>query len=221
MNKIALSFDLEDWYHTPVITGYTFSKYKSVDDFFNEYKHKYDFLTEGFVKLFGLLEKKKITATFFIVADILERYPEIFNLLLNSNHEIACHSLNHQIPYNPKKKIFIQSPEDWKSELLTSKKILEKKFSNEVVGYRAPGAFIFDWMIKILENTGFKYDSSLAYNSFYNKTNIKLQNIPSNPYFISSENLSISKKKRWFNGASMVILQIQQCFFAWWRSIFF
>ena len=153
------------------------------------------FLRKVSLNYLGYLKKKKITATFFIVADILERYPEIFNLLSNSNHEIACHSLNHQIPYNPKKKIFTQSPKDWESELLTSKKILEKKFSSEVVGYRAPGAFIFDWMIKILENTGFKYDSSIAYNSFYNKTNIKLQNIPSNPYFISSENLSISKKK--------------------------
>jgi peptidoglycan-N-acetylglucosamine deacetylase len=195
VNKIALSFDLEDWYHTPVITGYTFSKYKNVNDFFNEYNNKYDFLTEGFIKLFELLERKKIIATFFIVADILERYPEIYNMLLNSNHEIACHSLNHQIPYNPQTKKFIQSQKEWEKELLTSKKIIEKRFSKEVIGYRAPGAFFFDWMIEILENAGFKYDSSIAFNSFYNKTNIKLLKIPSHPYYINSENLSISKNK--------------------------
>ena len=33
-NKIAISIDVEDWFHGPSITGSDFSFYSSIDDFF-------------------------------------------------------------------------------------------------------------------------------------------------------------------------------------------
>lgn len=192
-NKISLSFDVEDWYHTPVITGYSFSKYRTVPDFFNDWKEPYDCLTDAFVELMALLEKKNVTATFFVVADVLERYPEIVTLLKASKHEIACHSLHHQIPLNAKTKEVLQTKEQWEKELLQAKEQIESCFGRKIIGYRAPGAYFANWMVDILVNAGFKYDSSVAYNSIYNKTNVKLSNITTSSYYINPKTLDASE----------------------------
>jgi len=185
-NKIALSFDVEDWYHTPVITGYSFSKYRTVDDFFANWQGSYDCVTEAFLNLMELLEAKKVTATFFVVADVLDRYPEIVSALKKSNHEIACHSLHHQIPLNPKTKEVLQTRESWNEDLLKAKSLIENCFGKKIIGYRAPGAYFADWMVDMIINAGFEYDSSIAYNSIYNKTNIELSNVPSGSYFLNA-----------------------------------
>ncbi len=38
MNKnfIAVTVDIEDWYHIPSVTGSPFSKFKDVDEFFSK-----------------------------------------------------------------------------------------------------------------------------------------------------------------------------------------
>ncbi len=43
-NKIFLSVDLDDWYHTPAITGSSFSIYKTVDEFFQHWNEKFDYI---------------------------------------------------------------------------------------------------------------------------------------------------------------------------------
>jgi peptidoglycan/xylan/chitin deacetylase (PgdA/CDA1 family) len=190
LNKIFLSIDLDDWYHTPAITGSSFAMYKSVDDFFKDWNERFDYITDSTLKTLELLKKHNITATFFVIADQVERYPKIMKALKESKHEIACHSLHHQVPFDTKTKELIQSKEDWKSDLIQSKSILENYFEREIIGYRAPGAYFANWMIPILEECGFKYDSSVSDNSLYNKTNVELKNIPQNPYLINSNDLS-------------------------------
>lgn len=187
--KISISFDVEDWYHTPVITGYSFSLYPTVAEFFNSWKGRYDYLTIPFKENIRLLKEKNIRATFFVVADILERYPEVADILKNSDHEIACHSLHHQIPINPKSGELIQNKSEWFDDLVEAKERLESYFGKEITGYRAPGAFFADWMVEYIEQAGFKYDSSVAFNSLYNKTNVLLRDIPTYPYYMDNKTL--------------------------------
>ncbi len=189
-SKIALSFDVEDWYHTPAITGSSFSLYPSVNNFFENWKGEYDCMSDGFNFLIGLLEKHNIRATFFIVADIIDRYPHIVQALKNSNHEIACHSLHHTSAIDAKTKKSFQTPAIWEKELIQAKEKIESTFGIKVTGYRAPAAYFGKWMVKLLEKNGFQYDSSIAFNSIYNKTDVTLKNIPSSSYLINSENLS-------------------------------
>ncbi|MCX7735624.1 MAG: polysaccharide deacetylase family protein [Candidatus Kapabacteria bacterium] len=188
-NKIALSIDVEDWYHTPLVTGASFSKYKTLEEFFSEWEGKYDTITEPTLKILDLLKKYNIKATFFVVANVVQNYPEIVEALKNSPHEIGCHSLNHYSAIDSKTKQPLQSLEDWTKELIEAKSILENTFQREVIGYRAPGAYFGRWMIPVLEKLGFKYDSSIAYNSLYNKTDTVLIDIPTTPYRINSETL--------------------------------
>ncbi len=46
-NKMFLSIDLDDWYLTPAITGSSFAKYITVNDFFNDCKEPFDY-TENY-----------------------------------------------------------------------------------------------------------------------------------------------------------------------------
>lgn len=189
-NKIFLSIDLDDWYHTPAITGSSFAIYKTVDDFFNNWNKPYDFITDSTIKILDLLKRNNISATFFVISDLIDRYPKLIKALKESNHEIGCHSHHHFIPFNTKSKKQTQSSEEWEKELVNSKNILEKAFEREIIGYRAPGAFFANWMVPIIERNGFKYDSSISYNSLYNKTNVVLSEIPQNPYYLNSNDLS-------------------------------
>lgn len=212
-NKIALSFDVEDWYHTPVITGSSFSKYKSTEHFFKDWKGQYDCLSDGFYYLIDTLEKYNIRATFFMVADVIDRYPGIISRLKQSKHEIACHSLFHHCSIDAKTRKPLQSIEEWENELMSAKNKIETAFGVNVTGYRAPGAYFGKWMVKILERSGFLYDSSIAFNSLYNKTDVPLKNIPSVPYLLNSENLSPEN-------ADTSLVELPWCYFKMYPFVF-
>ncbi len=194
-NQIALSIDVEDWYHTPAISGSSFAKFKSLGDFFKNWSGRYDYLTDSALETLDLLKQHQIRATFFIVADTVERYPQIVEALQKSNHEIGCHGLHHVSAIDPKTKQPFQSKDEWVEDVSTAKKILEDTFQRKVTGFRAPNAYFGNWMVDELIKLGFEYDSSIAYNMMYNKTNVKLAKIPTTPYFMSSVTLSPTDRK--------------------------
>ena len=186
LNKIALTFDLDDWYHTPLISGSNFSHFKNLDEFFQYWGEKeYDFVTEPTLELLHILKNYGIKATFFIIADMIDRYPVLVEALKSSGHEIAHHSLNHTIPIHTKTKKQIQSKELWEEEFVTALNKIENTFDKSVLGYRAPGAYIDSWMLKVISKYDIKYDSSIAVNSFFNKTNFDFKNFPDHPFKIS------------------------------------
>jgi peptidoglycan/xylan/chitin deacetylase (PgdA/CDA1 family) len=189
MSRIAFTIDLDDWYHTPQITGSNFSVFKNIEEFYRKWEGDFDFLSNSLERLLELLDVRGIKATIFIIASIIDHYPRVVNLLKNCHHEIACHSLFHTVPFHSRTKELTQNLEEWESELLIAKKKIETTFGVKVIGYRAPGAYFADWMIPILIRNGFKYDSSISFNSIYNKTNVNLKNIPSAPYWLNEKTL--------------------------------
>jgi peptidoglycan-N-acetylglucosamine deacetylase len=190
-NNIALSFDIEDWYHGAAITGSSFSLYKDLNAFLADGDaDKNDCITEETIRILEILDELDIRATFFVVADVAIRYKRIAQALKKSPHEIASHSLTHQSAIDSKTKSEIQPREKWFEEQKEAKRILEDIFEREVIGFRAPNAYFANWMVPMLVELGFKYDSSIAYNIFYNKTNVTLRNVPSKPYRINSVTLN-------------------------------
>lgn len=189
-NKIALSFDIEDWYHAGPVSGSSFAKYKTLDDFLKNNKTQHtDCITDETLRILEILDNYQITATFFIIADVALRYPQITKALKNSKHEIASHSLTHQSAIDAKTKEPLQSKEEWFEDQKKAKEILEDIFEKEIIGFRAPNAYFANWMVPMLTELGFKYDSSIAHNSLYNKTNVDLNNIPTCPYLLNSNTL--------------------------------
>ena len=186
-NKIAFTVDLDDWYHTPLVAGANFSHYPDVPTFFREWKGRYDYITAATHRLLDMLDRHHVRATFFVIADQVERYPEIMQRLKTSGHEIAHHSLHHTIPFNTQTREETQSQQQWEAELILARTILEDFFETPVTGYRAPGAYFADWMIPLLIKHGFRYDSSVVSNSVYNKSNRDLKHFPKTPFWLDTD----------------------------------
>ena len=75
----------------------------------------------------------------------------------NRGHEVASHGYYH-------KRCDQQPLSELKTDLQAGKKILENIISARVYGYRAPNFSINNKVLQVIEECGYKYDSS--YNSF-------------------------------------------------------
>lgn len=179
----SLTVDIEDWYHIPSVCGSNFSQFRDVDEFFEKWDGRYDYLTTPTKRVLDLLDQHNLTATFFVVADVIEHYPGLVESIADRGHEIACHGLHHSCAIDSRTKKPLVSPEEFKKATLKAKKELEKISGDQVVGYRAPNAFIAGWMIDALEELGFRYDSSVSVNSLYNKSDSPLRGVSSSPYY--------------------------------------
>jgi polysaccharide deacetylase family protein (PEP-CTERM system associated) len=148
MNKVNLSFDIEDFYMSS-----TFDDIILRDD----WDTLPDNIIYGLDKILNYLYENNIKATFFFLGYVAERNPYLVEKVFNFGHEIASHGYNHLLVNN-------MSDIEFYNDLNRSKKILESIIGTEIIGYRAP-TFSLDLFqfskLKILEDLGFKYDSSL------------------------------------------------------------
>jgi peptidoglycan/xylan/chitin deacetylase (PgdA/CDA1 family) len=182
-NSLAITIDIEDWYHIPSVCGSPFSVYRDTDDFFASWKERYDYLSEPTGRILSLLRTYAIKATFFVVADVAEHYPGLVESIVSEGHEIACHGLHHGCAIDPKTRKPLIHQDRFEKETREAKDLLEEIAGVPVTGYRAPSALIAGWMIDSLEKIGFVYDSSVSVNSLYNKTDSSLQGVSTRPYF--------------------------------------
>ena len=181
-SQLAVSVDVEDWYHVPAVTGSSFSKYDNVGEFMSEWNKEYDYLTEPTHRTLDLLDTLGITATFFVVADVVDHYPGLVKSIAERGHEIGCHGLHHECTIDPDTKKPRFSREEYTNHLSRAKQKLEAASGKKVSGYRAPAAYVAGWVIDVLEEVGFNYDSSVSQNSLYNKTDQELDEIETIPY---------------------------------------
>ena len=178
----SLTVDIEDWYHIPSVCGSTFSEFRDVDEFFEKWNGRYDYLTNSTERVLKILDQYKIPATFFVVADVIEHYPGLVESIVEHGHEIACHGLHHSCVIDSRTKKPLINPDDFRRVTAKAKGDLERISGERVIGYRAPNALIAGWMIDILEDLEFRYDSSVSVNSFYNKSDSALKGVSSAPY---------------------------------------
>jgi len=192
---LAVTVDIEDWYHVPAVTGSPFSKYKDVDEFFAKWKGRYDYLTGPTQRVLDILDEFKIRATFFVVADVTEHYPGLVQQIAQRGHEIACHGLHHACKLNPETKKPLMSQSEFEQRTLQAKKLLEEASDQQVIGYRAPAAYVGGWILDTLEKLGFKYESSVSGNSFYNKSDSRLKGVGTKPYYPRKGGLEPGEKR--------------------------
>ncbi len=189
-HKIALSVDIEDWYHGPAVIGSDFSKYKTIEDFEKEHSFYFEKLEKYVDEVLEILSLQKVKATFFIVADLANRRPSIIEKINKHQHEIACHSLNHYSKCNPSTNQMRFTKTEFIERTNKARSILESFTSQKVIGYRAPNAYIHPSMIDWLEEMGFLYDSSVSINSLYKKGCGEIENVDTRPYYPLQGSLS-------------------------------
>lgn len=138
------SIDLESWVH------FYFSALKKDCDISSDEKKKLDsgYIPEAISTLLGLLDKYKQKATFFVLGEVYNWYPEAVRGIVKRGHEIAYHSHTHAL---------IKNGDVLRGELKKS-----EHFINEFnpAGFRAPNIYITRDAIQYLKEYGFKYSSS-------------------------------------------------------------
>jgi len=162
-----LGIDFEEWYH-PELIKQNISKEKRNPSVIN-----------GIDKILDLLRKHETFATFFVVGELLEIQPDIFDKIIENDHEIGFHTMYHDRLDSPEYK------EKFRDEI---KKFAELT-NHKSRGFRAPTFSLNNnssWAIDILAENDYMYDSSVvpAKTSMYG-----LPGAQESPYKISSKNI--------------------------------
>ncbi len=110
-------------------------------------------MLDGLERYIELLEKHDIKATLFVLSDLADEIKEKLQKFIKNGHKIALHGKRHVPPA-------LMDNEQFEQQILQAKNKLEEMFDVTVVGYRAPCFSIDREKLDILENLGFKYDSS-------------------------------------------------------------
>lgn len=144
----ALSFDLEDWFHLVGIRAVADTS--RWDGLTSIVEHYTDWILHT-------LSERDLSATFFIVGWIADRYPGLVRQIADQGHEIASHSYWHRAVYT-------LNPRSFREDLRRSIDSLEQITSRKVIGFRAPSFSITpgcEWAIDALIDEGLEYDASL------------------------------------------------------------
>ena len=160
-----LGIDFEDWYHPELVQKYIKDK-----------KHE-PRMFKGIDKILDMLRNNDTLATFFVVGELLESNPEIFDKIIENDHEIAFHTMYHTRIDSPDFK------QSFPKEIAKFSELTNKKSK----GFRAPTFSLNEtssWIIDSLSKFDYIYDSSVvpAKTDLYG-----LPNAQHGPYRISSD----------------------------------
>jgi polysaccharide deacetylase family protein (PEP-CTERM system associated) len=141
----ALTIDVEEWYQTILF----YERFEG--------KQKESGIRRTIEEILLLLDDYKTHATFFVVASVAERYPDLIESIASCGHEIASHGYAHR-------SLSTFSPAEFSEDVARSIDILARITGRKILGYRAP-----TWSLtardtesqKILQSSGLRYDSSI------------------------------------------------------------
>lgn len=173
--KNAFTVDVEDWYQT--------MDFDIDSSQWNKYEDRVKANTE---KILDIMDKTNTKGTFFILGCVAQKHPDLVKDIVSRGHEIGSHGMWH-------KMVTKQTPDEFRQDIRTSKKILEDITETTVNLYRASSWSICEqtiWALEILSEEGFKCDSSIqpfktplsgmknaSYKPFYPIVNGKKLNI--------------------------------------------
>ena len=118
-------------------------------------------------KIVKVHEKYEMPATFFVVAQLLDRNEAEYVAILKDHplFELACHSYTHMVLRDTPEFGKAGPLEQFPREIVDSKRRIEDAFGREVLGFRAPVSSV-DGMktapeaLRLLDQAGYRYVSS-------------------------------------------------------------
>ena len=145
----ALSVDVEDWFQVGAFENVI--KRSDWDSLECRVERNSD-------AVLALFDDANVTATFFTLGWVAERYPALVRRIVDAGHEIASHGYGHD-------RVFTFTPDGFAADLRKSRALIEDAAGQKVSGYRAP-SFSIDtrtpWAHEILAEQGYAYSSSVA-----------------------------------------------------------
>jgi peptidoglycan-N-acetylglucosamine deacetylase len=159
MNKLTrnlnssniLTVDVEDWYQG-------ISRYVEVPNPTSR-------IIDAIGSTIKLLKENNAKATFFVLGEVAERFPEVVESIVSEGHEVGCHSYRHR-------HLLELDPPTFKKDLDKATAILEKITGEPIVSFRAPLFSITKstlWALEVIGKRGYLYDSSIvpSFHPFY------------------------------------------------------
>ena len=112
----------------------------------------------GVPRVLHLLESHGLRATFFVPGHTIESFPQETESILKAGHEIAHHSYAHIDPST-------QAPDEERADMERGLAALEK-IGVRPLGFRSPSADLSEVTLRLVEELGFVYDSSLMTDDY-------------------------------------------------------
>jgi len=116
----------------------------------------------GIYRVLDVLERYHIPATFFIPGYTADSFPDAVKEVVARGHEIGHHGYLHECPTD-----FIGDLDGERMMYEKGLAALERVAGVRPVGYRAPGWDLTEHSIQLLQDLGFRYDSSLAGDDYH------------------------------------------------------
>jgi polysaccharide deacetylase family protein (PEP-CTERM system associated) len=144
----AMTIDVEDYFHVSVFDGIVpRSRWADLESR----------VCANTDRLLTIFDDAKVTATFFTLGWVAERFPELVRRIAAMGHEVASHGYAHRLVYD-------QTPTAFREDVRRAKRLLEDASGCLVGGYRAPSYSITPrslWALDILIEEGYWYDASI------------------------------------------------------------
>ena len=144
----AMTVDVEDYFQVSAFE-------KHID------KSQWDSLphrvADNTSRILDLFAAHQVKATFFTLAWVAERYPDLIRRIVAEGHELASHGYQHI-------RVTAQTPEQFRADIKKTKQILEDISGQTIIGYRAASYSIGAknlWALQVLEEEGHLYSSSI------------------------------------------------------------
>ncbi len=145
----AMSVDVEDWFQVGA-----FEKVIDRRDW-DGLELRVEANTDAVLDLFA---GAGVTATFFTLGWVAQRFPALMQRIVGAGHELASHGWDHQ-------RVFTMDAATFRADLARTRGVLEDAGGQAVTGYRAP-SFSIDartpWAHRVLADAGYAYSSSVA-----------------------------------------------------------
>lgn len=163
--QAILTFDLEFWHNSQFLKKYLAEDKNILNDY----------IIESVEPILNLLNQCQQKATFFVLGQVAEKYPEIIKKIHQSGCEIASHGYSH-------KTLNQLQPKEFEEEIAKTNRIIETITNQKPISFRAPAFSLnnkTEWAVKILEKHNFKYDSSVSPLSIYKISSSIIKEMPS------------------------------------------
>ena len=173
--RVALSFDMEEWFQTYAARRwYPQNQWDSMDSR----------TPETLNDILDLLRDHQAKATFFFLGWLLERHPELAQKIVREGHEIGYHGYHHL-------ELSMQSRDNFCINIDRFRKLVDSLSIPEPIGFRAPSFSVTSgtkWVVDEIVARGYKYDSSV-YPMFRHRYGIPCA--PLSPFELEGEKSSI------------------------------
>lgn len=112
---------------------------------------------ENLMRLLQVFREHDVKTTCFFLGCIAKKHPSLVKEVMDMGHEIASHGFYHEVIYK-------MTRDQFRKDIKDTRHLLEDITGNEIIGYRSPSFSVtsaIPWYFDTLQETGYKYDSSV------------------------------------------------------------